>query len=152
MGKKGEALGWEIEAEREGAFDLQVARHSPIPEVRQLVPAAARAGDHFVISSSRQLCLALIGAFGADGPKLDAEKDLAFELQFAELGKFFAANEAAYKAQFERSGRSPEQAQSDYANLTKLLTAMEALRGESSSNGGIFEFEVRAASARDPSP
>ncbi len=142
-GEKGEAVGWEVSRELAGGVEVLFAEHPPQPGSPPLVPAGAQVGRHFVISPSRQLCTALVEVLRGGGPGAQADRDLAFDLRFTELSKFFAANREQYEVELVRVGRSPLQAERDYANVAKLLSSMESLSGGSSSADGIFKFEAR---------
>lgn len=134
---------WAISENDYKGVKLIHAKRAKAIGTQPLVPAIARVGDRCVLTSSRQLAERLIDALGAKQVKPVLGKDMAFDLQFTELSKFFAANRAQYEAEFIRRGRSPIQAKADYENLSKLMAGLKSFSGSSGAIGGTFEFTAR---------
>lgn len=116
----------------------QVADNEP-----QMIPASARFKNWFIVSSSRQICRFILDSLSAGGVEVLKDEDLALDLRFNELSKFFAANQSQYEAELVRSGRSEEQARVDYRNIEQFLTGMKYLRCTSSASSGKFDFSLR---------
>ncbi|MCH2059951.1 MAG: hypothetical protein MK183_04930 [Verrucomicrobiales bacterium] len=109
----------------------------------QMIPASARYKNWFIVSSSRQLCRGIIDELSSGGVTVLKDEDLALDLRFDELSRFFAANQRQYEAELVRSGRSEEQARVDYQNIEKFLKGMKFLRCTSSASSGKFEFSLQ---------
>ncbi len=108
----------------------------------QMIPASARYKNWFIVSSSRQLCRGILDQLSSRGVTVLKGEDLALDLRFDELSRFFAVNQRQYEAELVRSGRPVEQAKVDYQNIEKFLKGMKYLRCSSSASSGTFEFSL----------
>ncbi len=129
---------WELVADEHAGVAVNFAQRAG----DTMRPSAARVGDRWVLSSSRELCKRVVdhlqGAAGAPSG------DMNFDLRFTELGTFFAANRDEYLAELRRQGRSAAQAEMDYANISKVIAGMERISGTSKTAAdGTLEFTAR---------
>jgi hypothetical protein len=134
---------WLDGSELRNGIELTYASRPVAAGETPMIPASAKFKNWFVVSSSRQLCRNIIDSLSAGGVEVLKDEDLALDLRFNELSKFFAANQKQYEAELVRSGRSPQQAKVDYQNIAKFLMGMKYLRCTSSAGSGQFEFSLR---------
>ena len=134
---------WLDGSEVRNGIEVTFASRQVVVGEPQMIPASARVKNRFIVSSSRDLCRHIIDALTTGEVAVLKGRDLSFDLRFAELSRFFSANQQQYEAELVRSGRALEQAKIDYRNIAKLLTGMKSLSGASSASSGKFEFSIR---------
>ncbi|MEO1859051.1 MAG: hypothetical protein ABGZ19_04070, partial [Verrucomicrobiales bacterium] len=136
--KKG--TDWIAENELYNGVNILVSRIKNTKGVNPLIPASARVRDLYILSSSRDLCTAVIDYLLAEEKIKMITKGLLFNVEFSELLHFFSANRTAYEAEFVRGGRSKKQAKEDYENLYKILNGFDSITGSSERVDGDFKF------------
>ncbi|MFP6874928.1 MAG: hypothetical protein VCA55_15620, partial [Verrucomicrobiales bacterium] len=127
---------WLDGSEVHNGIEVAFASRKVVAGEPQMIPASARVKHRFIVSSSRELCRRIIDALSAGEVAVLKGKDLSFDLRFAELSKFFVANQQQYEEELVRSGRALQQAKIDYRNMARLLAGMESLSGTSSASSG----------------
>lgn len=132
---------WIAENELYHGVNILVSRIKDTKEVNSLTPASARVRDLYIVSSSRDLCAAVIDYLLAKGKIKMITKGLLFNVEFSELLHFFSTNRIAYEAEFVRGGRSKKQAKEDYENLYKILNGFNSITGSSETVNGDFKFQ-----------
>ena len=132
---------WIAENELYHGVNILVSRIKDTKEVNSLTPASARVRDLYIVSSSRDLCAAVIDYLLAEGKIKMITKGLLFNVEFSELLHFFSTNRIAYEAEFVRGGRSKKQAKEDYENLYKILNGFNSITGSSETVNGDFKFQ-----------
>lgn len=139
---KGRKADWIAENELYRGVNVLASRIKDTKEVNPLTPASARVRDLYVLSSSRDLCVAVIDYLLAEEKIKMITKGLLFNVEFSELVHFFSTNRAAYEAEFVRGGRNKEQAKEDYENLYKIFNGFDSITGSSEKVDGDFNFQV----------
>ena len=133
---------WIAKNELYNGVNILVSRIKDTKEVNPLTPASARVRDLYILSSSRDLCAAVIDYLLTEEKIKMITKGLLFNVEFSELSHFFSTNRAAYEAEFVRGGRSKKQAKEDYDNLYKILKGFDSITGSSETVNGDFKFQV----------
>ena len=136
-----EGANWIAENQLYQGLNVLVSRIKGTEEVNALTPASVRLDNLYIVSSSRELCVAVIDYLLADGKKKMITKELLFNVEFSELLHFFSTNRTAYEQEFVRGGRSKKQAKEDYENLYKLLNGFDSITGSSENIDGNFKFQ-----------
>ena len=132
---------WIAENELYHGVNILVSRIKDNKEENSLTPASARVRDLYIVSSSRDLCAAVIDYLLAEAKIKMITKGLLFNVEFSELLHFFSTNRIAYEAEFVRGGRSKKQAEEDYENLYKILNGFNSITGSSETVNGDFKFQ-----------
>ena len=132
---------WIAENELYHGVNILVSRIKDTKEVNSLTPASARVRDLYIVSSSRDLCAAVIDYLLAEAKIKMITKGLLFNVEFSELLHFFSTNRIAYEAEFVRGGRSKKQAKEDYENLYKILNGFNSITGSSETVNRDFKFQ-----------
>lgn len=104
-----------------------------LPIVFNFMPAAARVGDKFVMSSSVDLCKHLIDAFSKPVTTTATAKptrhDFLFELTGESLANILDTNRGLIEARsVAQEGKTSDQAQTDVSFLLQLVRAVRTLR------------------------
>lgn len=133
---------WIAKNELYNGVNILVSRIKDTKEVNPLTPASARVRDLYILSSSRDLCAAVIDYLLTEEKIKMITKGLLFNVEFSELSHFFSTNRTAYEAEFVRGGRSKKQAKEDYDNLYKILKGFDSITGSSETVNGDFKFQV----------
>ena len=128
-----------------GGVEILRAEHRAVGSGRPTRPAVASAGGYLIVSSSTQLCEALVDEISSGELGKVKGRDLAFEVQFEELGTFFSRNRERYEAELVKVGRTPQQAGRDSVNVTKVISSIQTLEGKAKAGDGFFEFEVEGS-------
>ena len=132
---------WIAENELYHGVNILISCIKDTKEVNSLTPASARVRDLYIVSSSRDLCAAVIDYLLAEEKIKMITKGLLFNVDFSELLHFFSTNRIAYEAEFVRGGRSKKQAEEDYENLYKILNGFNSITGSSETVNGDFKFQ-----------
>jgi hypothetical protein len=110
--------------------------------VYNFLPAAARVGDQFVISSSLGLCRQIIDDLKR--PKLTADalrRTIDTDLRFDPLTDIIAANRDFFMGRRVQQGRSTDEAKAEFDVLIGLLRRFESIR--LSMAPGAETYQVR---------
>jgi hypothetical protein len=133
---------WIAKNEPYNGVNILVSRMKDTKGVNSLTPASARVRDLYILSSSRDLCAAVIDCLVIEEKIKMITKGLLFNVEFSELLHFLSTNRTAYEAEFVRGGRSKKQAKEDYDNLYKILNGFDSITGSSETVNGDFKFQV----------
>lgn len=106
---------------------LQKPSGTRLPMVFNFMPAAARVGDQFVISSSVGLCRDLIDYLQGATDAEPRGTNLALELDFAAVADSLDLNRDFFLARRIQEGRTPDQAQQDVDLVLQVLRYVETL-------------------------
>lgn len=123
-----------LAAEEHQGIQIQYGRLLSRPSGEQLpvgfnfTPASALVKDQFVMSSSLELCKALVDHLqqveGEATPGLNFELDL-FPRAIASI---FESNRDVFRARMIQEGRTPERAEEEFSLLLEILRCFEAVR------------------------
>lgn len=142
---------WLIETEMHGGTKITFARYldkptgERLPIVFNFLPASARVGNQYVVSSSLGLCRQIIDQLQLpEGSKL-VNENLQFEFAFEPFVKILEANRDQLVAQRLKEGRSASQANSDIASLLQLLRHFDALRLTTQATEDGFQLQLKGS-------
>ena len=113
-----------------------------LPLVFNFMPASARVGDKFIISSSLGLCRQLIDELKK--PPNDEKrpnKNLNFEFYLGPFADILEANQEYFQARRIQEGRSPEQAKADIAMYLRILHSFDSLSLSTSVKSDAFQVQ-----------
>lgn len=121
---------------------LEDPKGEDLPIVFNFLPASARVGDKYIVSSSLELCRQLVDALKkpASAP---LDKNLHFEVRFQPLAKILAANSEHFEAQRVGEGRTAKQAKADVDLFLTLLRGLGSLSTSTSTNEDGFKLRVQ---------
>ena len=136
-----EGAEWISEDELYQDLNILVSRIKGNEDVNALTPASVRIDNLYIVSSSRDLCVAVIDYLSAEEKRKMIIKELLFNVDFSELVHFFSTNRTVYEAEFVKGGRSEKQSKEDYENLHKILNGFESITGSSENIEGNFKFQ-----------
>lgn len=147
---------WLIETESHGEVQISTARYLEAPEgdhlpiVFNFLPASARVGDTFILSSSLALCRDLIDALQVPAEPERLGQNLGFEVRFEPLTAGLEANREHLLANRVSEGRTAEQAQADIDLFLSLLRHLDSLSLATSAGEEGVRLQLRGAF--EPSP
>jgi hypothetical protein len=107
---------------------LQKPDGDRLPFIFNFMPAAARVGDRYVLSSSISVCRQLIDDLQKPAERVRANRNLHFELQGKPLAESLSSNEQALIAQGVREGKPAAKAKSDIELFVQAVKAIESIR------------------------
>ncbi|MFT4639426.1 MAG: hypothetical protein ACI8T1_002751 [Verrucomicrobiales bacterium] len=123
---------------------LQKPKGKDLPIVFNFLPAAARVGDQYIISSSLPLCRNLINALGA--PEVTRlNENFALDLDVGPLVDILRANETHLQTQRVVEGRSVNQAKSDIELVLAILQSIKGLSASTSATEQGFTLRLSGA-------
>ena len=100
-----------------------------LPLVYNFMPASARLGDKFIISSSLGTCRQIIDAFKKLDPGVQRQnRNLNFEFHPDSLADILQANKEVFQARAIQQGQDSKQAEGDFATTLKLLRFFDSFR------------------------
>jgi hypothetical protein len=121
---------------------LENPQGDDLPIVFNFLPASARVGKKYIISSSLQLCEQLIDVYANPASAKLLPENLNFEVRFDPLAKILAANSEHFEAQRVSEGRTVKQAKADVALFLSLLKGLDSFSTSTSANKEGFKFRV----------
>ncbi|MDB4491596.1 hypothetical protein N9260_01085 [bacterium] len=145
---------WLIDTKEHHGIKITTARyfHKPkgkdLPIVFNFLPAAARVGNQYVVSSSLQVCRQLIDALGQSNDAARLNQNFGFRLEVDPLVSALRANEAHLQTQRVVEGRSVKQAKSD---IDLLLTILGGLKGGGARPRPLLQRKGSPCALREPS-
>lgn len=142
---------WLIDLKMHNEVKVTTARYLENPEGKDLpivfnfLPASARVGDKYIISSSLQLCEQLIDFYLQPESGKRRAENLNFEVRFGPLAKILAANSEHFEAQRVSEGRTVKQARADVALFLSILKGLDSFSTTTLANQEGFKLRVKGA-------
>ncbi len=120
-----------------------------LPVIFNFMPAAARVGDKFVMSSSVDLCKHLIDVYSipvtTTATRKPTRDDFLFELTGESLANMLEVNRGLLEARsVAQEGKTSEQAQADTTTLLQLVRAVRTLRLTNGAEGAGYQIQLEA--------
>ncbi len=120
-----------------------------LPVIFNFMPAAARVGDKFVMSSSVDLCKRLVDVYTTPVTTTATRKptrdDFLFELTGESLADILEVNRGMLEARsVAQEGKTSAQAQADTTTLLQLVRAVRTLRLTNGAEGAGYQIQVEA--------
>jgi hypothetical protein len=107
---------------------LQKPDGDRLPILFNFMPAAARVGNRYILSSSISVCRQLIDDLQKPEERTRANRNLHFEVHGKPLAEALASNEQALIAQGVRDGKPAAKAKSDIELYVQVVKAIESIR------------------------
>jgi hypothetical protein len=114
-----------------------------LPLVFNFMPASARVGDNFIISSSVDLCRQLIDELKKPANHKRVDKNLHLEFHFDPFANIIEANQEFFQAQRIQQGRTPEEAKQDISAILKLLRYFKSLKFSTTATSDAFTVQLK---------
>jgi hypothetical protein len=124
---------------------LEKPKGEDLPIVFNFLPASARVGNKYIVSSSLQLCEQLVDAVSKPATGELLKENLHFEVRFDPLAKILAANSDHFEAQRVGEGRTVKQAKADVTLFLTVLKGLDSFSTSSSADKDGFKFRVKGA-------
>ena len=121
-----------------------------LPVVFNFMPASARIGDKFVMTSSVDLCKQLIDAYSAPGaapePAAPATRDdFLLQLTGESVAAALEANRGLLEARsVAQEGKSAEQAQSEITTFLQIIRGIRSVRLTTGAAGEGYRLQLEA--------
>ncbi|MCX7418971.1 MAG: hypothetical protein NT013_05460 [Planctomycetia bacterium] len=120
-----------------------------LPVIFNFMPAAARVGDRFVMTSSVDLCKRLVDVYSTPATTTATHKltrdDFLFELTGESLANILEVNRGLLEARsVAQEGKTSEQAQTDTTTLLQLVRAIRTLRMTNGAEGAGYQIQLEA--------
>lgn len=140
---------WLLAVQPHGATPITYARYldkpagEQLPMVFNFLPAAARVGDQYVISSSLGLCQDLVDSLGK--PAGVAGCDGHAQLEITNLAAALEQNRQHLIASRLNEGRDPAHAAEDIEHLFLALAGLGSLTSTATLDGDGFKLTIRGS-------
>ena len=127
----------------------QKPKGDPLPIIFNFMPASARVGDKFVMSSSVDLCKRLIDSYTtpetATATRKPTRDDFRFELTGESVANILETNRSLLEARsVAQEGKTSEQAQADTTTLLQLVRAIRSLKLTTGAEGAGYQINLEA--------
>jgi hypothetical protein len=99
-----------------------------LPLVANFMPASARLGDKFIISSSLGLCRQLIEQLQTPATGARPNRNLNFEFHPDALADILLANKEVFQARAIQQGKEAKQAEGEFSTALQLLRFFDSFR------------------------
>lgn len=116
-----------------------------LPLVFNFMPAAARVGDKFIISSSLGLCRQLIEDLQKPSDKQRPNRNLNLELYPQALSEILQANQGLFEAQAIQKGKDAKQAVAEFSTILQLLRSFQAFRLSTTVKPESFQVQLEGS-------
>lgn len=142
---------WLIDLKMHNEVKITTARYlenpggSDLPIVFNFLPASARVGDKYIVSSSLQLCEQLVDTISKPDTGKLRKENMHFEVRFDPLADILAANSDHFEAQRVTEGRTVKQAKSDVALFLTILKELDSFSTSSTAGQDGFKFRVKGS-------
>jgi hypothetical protein len=139
---------WLIDLTMHNDIKITTARYlenpqgEDLPVVFNFLPASARVGNKYVISSSLQLCEQLVDVYSKPPSGKLRPENLNFEVRFDPLAKILAANSEHFEAQRVSEGRTVKQAKADVALFLSVLKGLDSFSTTTLANKEGFKVRI----------
>jgi hypothetical protein len=112
--------------------------------VFNFLPASARVGDRFILSSSLPLCKQLIDALqqpAEDDPN-ESPRTIQVELHFDSLAKIVESNTGFFVGRMTQEGRTTEEAKTEFSALMNLLRRLDDVQAATEVLPDAFKLRL----------
>jgi hypothetical protein len=142
---------WVVTSEAYHDVQVSYARYLQKPSGKDLgivynfLPASARVGDHFIISSSLPLCKQLIDALrgAGDGPGDNTlPQTLRAEVQFDALAGIIESDANFFVGRMQQEGRTAEEAKDEFAAIVDMLRRFDSLEAATELQPNVFKLQI----------
>jgi len=146
---KQERQPWLIDLKMHNEVKITTARYlddpkgEDLPIVFNFLPASARVGSKYIVSSSLQLCEQLVDALSKPASGELGKENLHFEVRIGPLASILAANSDHFEAQRVSEGRTAKQAKSDVSLFLSVIAGLDSFSTSSSADQDGFKFRVK---------
>lgn len=143
---------WIMGSETFGNVQISYGRYlkkpsgDQLPIVFNFMPASARVGDKFIISSSLGLCRNLIEALqkpAAEAPR--PNRNLNFELHIDALADILQANKEVFQARSIQQGTEAAKAETEFSSLLGVVRLFESLQLTTSVKPESFQVRFEGS-------
>lgn len=114
-----------------------------LPLVFNFMPASARVGDNFIISSSVDMCRNLIDELKKPKSKKRVDQNLHLEFHFDPFANIIEANQEFFQAQRVQQGRTAEEAKQDISAILNLLRYFKSLDFSTTATADAFTVQLK---------
>jgi hypothetical protein len=121
---------------------LQKPEGDRLPIIFNFMPAAARVGDRYVLSSSISVCRNLIDELKGPAERTRANRNLHLKIDGKPVAKALSANEQALIANGVREGKPAAEAKSEIELLIQVVNAVDSIRLTTRVEKGGFRVEL----------
>jgi len=125
---------------------MQKPKGDRLPMVFNFMPASARLGDRYILSTSVDMCKSLIDEAKGDAPASRANgkvtnRDLHIDLKVAPVVEALVENRTAIQAQSLKDGKTLEEAEADFDVLISLLRRIKELNLQTGAESGTYQLK-----------
>jgi hypothetical protein len=145
---------WIVNSETYRDVQVSYARYLQKPSGKDLgivynfLPASARVGDQFIISSSLPLCKQLIDALREGNTGNTSASDnagpqtLRAELRFDALAGLIESDANFFVGRMQQEGRTADEARGEFAALVEMLRRFESLEATTELQPDVFKLQI----------
>jgi hypothetical protein len=145
---------WVVTSEAYRDVQVSYARYLQKPSGKNLgivynfLPASARVGDRFIISSSLPLCKQLIDDLhdGKDASNVaTTPQTMRAEVRFDSLANLLNSDKEFFVGRMTQEGRTTEEAKSEFAAILDLLRRFNSLEATTELQPAVFKLHIEGS-------
>ena len=145
---------WVMASEAYGEIQVSYARYLQKPSgedlgiVYNFLPASARVGDRYILSSSLSLCKQIIDSLrdAANTPiSTSPTQTMRAELRFESLVKLIESDADFFVGRMAQDGRTAEEAQAEFKALLDLLRQFRSLQATTEVLPEVFQVRLEGS-------
>lgn len=121
---------------------LKKPKGDRLPIVFNFVPASARVGNKFVLTSSISLCRQIVEELKKPAIPEGRNRNLNLEVHFGPIADMLTTNREFFAAREIQKGKSPEQVNAEFDVGLKLIRSLNWLRLSSSVKSNSFQAQL----------
>ena len=145
---------WVVNSETYRDVQVSYARYLQKPSGKDLgivynfLPASARVGDQFILSSSLPLCKQLIDALRDENTENTSGSDnagpqtLRAELRFDALAGLIESDANFFVGRMQQEGRTADEARGEFAALVDMLRRFKSLEATTKLQPEVFKLQI----------
>jgi hypothetical protein len=140
---------WVVTSENYNDVQISYAQYLKKPAGKDLgivfnfLPASARVGDRYILSSSLPLCKQLIESIQKETAASDSPpKTMLAELDFDSVAGILESNASFFIGRMAQEGRTTQEAQTEFKALIDLLRRLDRLEAATEVLPNVFQLRL----------
>jgi hypothetical protein len=142
---------WVVTSETYHDVQVSYAKYLQKPAGKDLgivfnfLPASARVGDHFILSSSLPLCKQLIDKLSTpvDSPVSSGPpKTMLGELHFDSVAAILESNANFFVGRMTQEGRTTDEARAEFTALLDILRKFDSIQASTELSPDVFTIRL----------
>jgi len=142
---------WVMSSETYKDVQISFGRYLKKPEGKSLpfvfnfMPAAAKVGDKYIITSSRDLCRKLVDAETSGDARQPPNRNFNLEFYLDPFADILEANQSVFHARAIQEGDSPDEAKTNFGKLMEVLRMLNAVKLSTTVKADAFQIRLQGS-------